>query len=160
MKGGLKDVNITRTGEKWGIRVPWDETFTIYVWFDALLTYITGIGYGDDESEFNNWWPCDTHFIGKDITRFHCALWPAMLLAAGVEPPKQVFGHGFVYRKDDETGEVLKESKREPLAAHRADGDHHQVQRQAFRYCAGNARSSDRVLLEPAPGRFTTRVGE
>lgn len=97
VKGGLKDVNITRTGEKWGIRVPWDETFTIYVWFDALLTYITGIGYGDNEAEFNKWWPCDTHFIGKDITRFHCALWPAMLLAAGVEPPKQVFGHGFVY---------------------------------------------------------------
>jgi methionyl-tRNA synthetase len=111
VKGGLKDVNITRTGEKWGIRVPWDETFTIYVWFDALLTYITGIGYGDDEAEFNKWWPCDTHFIGKDITRFHCALWPAMLLAAGVDPPKQVFGHGFVYIKNDETGVSEKISK-------------------------------------------------
>ena len=111
VKGGLKDVNITRTGEKWGIRVPWDETFTIYVWFDALLTYITGIGYGDDDAEFNKWWSCDTHFIGKDITRFHCALWPAMLLAAGVEPPKQVFGHGFVYIKNDETGMSEKISK-------------------------------------------------
>ncbi len=111
VKGGLKDVNITRTGEQWGIRVPWDEQFTIYVWFDALLTYITGIGYGDDESEFKKWWPCDSHFIGKDITRFHCALWPAMLLAAGVEPPKQVFGHGFVYIKNEETGAAEKISK-------------------------------------------------
>jgi methionyl-tRNA synthetase len=111
LKSGLKDLNITRTGESWGIRVPWDESFTIYVWFDALLTYITGIGYGDDEAEFNKWWPCDTHFIGKDITRFHCATWPAMLLAAGLEPPKQVFGHGFVYIKNEETGAVDKISK-------------------------------------------------
>jgi methionyl-tRNA synthetase len=94
---GLKDVNITRLGETWGIRVPWDEQFTIYVWFDALLTYITGIGYGADDTKFRKWWPADCHFIGKDITRFHCALWPAMLWAAGEEPPRMVFGHGFVY---------------------------------------------------------------
>ena len=80
---GLRDVNITRSGEKWGIRVPFDEEFTIYVWFDALLTYITGIGYGDDEATFKKNWPADVHFIGKDITRFHAALWPAMLWAAG-----------------------------------------------------------------------------
>jgi methionyl-tRNA synthetase len=72
------------------------------VWFDALLSYITGIGYGTDEAEFNKWWPCDIHFIGKDITRFHCALWPAMLMAAGVPTPKKVFGHGFVYKKTEE----------------------------------------------------------
>jgi len=111
LKAGLQDLNITRAGESWGIRVPWDESFTIYVWFDALLTYITGIGYGDDEAEFNKWWPCDTHFIGKDITRFHCATWPAMLLAAGLDPPRQVFGHGFVYIKNEETGAVEKISK-------------------------------------------------
>jgi methionyl-tRNA synthetase len=111
VKEGLQDLNITRTGEQWGIRVPWDERFTIYVWFDALLTYVTGIGYGDDEAAFNKWWPCDTHFIGKDITRFHCATWPAMLLAAGVTPPKRVFGHGFVYIKNDETGVSEKISK-------------------------------------------------
>ncbi len=80
---GLFDINITRTGEDWGIRVPFDERFTIYVWFDALLTYITGIGYGDDEAMFRKYWPADMHFIGKDITRFHCAIWPAMLWAAG-----------------------------------------------------------------------------
>lgn len=107
----LKDVNITRVGQAWGIRVPFDEEFTIYVWFDALLNYITAIGYGEDEERFREWWPANIHFIGKDITRFHCALWPAMLMAADLEPPRMVFGHGFVYRKDDETGEVFKESK-------------------------------------------------
>jgi methionyl-tRNA synthetase len=93
---GLLDVNITRRGESWGISVPFDPEFTIWVWFDALLTYITGIGYGDDRATFDKYWPADTHFIGKDITRFHCALWPAMLWAAGEQPPKKVFGHGFV----------------------------------------------------------------
>ena len=96
---GLRDINISRAGEDWGIRIPFDPEFTIYVWFDALLTYITGIGYGDDDATFRKYWPCDTHFIGKDITRFHTALWPAMLWAAGEEAPKRVFAHGFVYLK-------------------------------------------------------------
>jgi methionyl-tRNA synthetase len=111
VKEGLQDLNITRLGERWGIRVPWDERFTIYVWFDALLTYITGIGYGADPALFDKWWPCDTHFIGKDITRFHCATWPAMLMAAGVEPPRMVFGHGFVYKKNEATGVSERFSK-------------------------------------------------
>jgi methionyl-tRNA synthetase len=111
VQGGLQDTNITRIGQTWGIRVPFDESHTIWVWFDALLNYITAIGYGWDEERFNEWWPADVHFIGKDITRFHCALWPAMLLAAGLEPPRSVFGHGFVYRKSDETGELEKLSK-------------------------------------------------
>jgi methionyl-tRNA synthetase len=111
VKSGLNDLNITRMGEAWGIRVPWDERFTIYVWFDALLTYITGIGYGSDRAKFDKWWPCDIHFIGKDITRFHCATWPAMLLAAGETPPKMIFGHGFVYKKNEETGAVERFSK-------------------------------------------------
>jgi methionyl-tRNA synthetase len=110
VQGGLQDVNVTRSGQEWGIRVPFDEQFTIYVWFDALLNYITAIGYGTDEERFRQWWPADIHFIGKDITRFHCALWPAMLLAAGLEPPRRVFAHGFVYLKVD-TGEVQKISK-------------------------------------------------
>jgi methionyl-tRNA synthetase len=108
---GLRDINISRQGEEWGIRIPFDPEFTIYVWFDALLTYITGIGYGDDEATFRKFWPCDTHFIGKDITRFHCALWPAMLWAAGEEAPRKVFAHGFVYRKNESTGEVEKIGK-------------------------------------------------
>jgi methionyl-tRNA synthetase len=93
---GLNDLNISRHGEEWGIRIPFDPEFTIYVWFDALLTYITGIGYGDDEATFRKYWPCDIHFIGKDITRFHTHIWPAMLWAAGEEAPKCVFSHGFV----------------------------------------------------------------
>ncbi len=93
---GLEDVNISRLGETWGIPLPFDPEFTIYVWFDALLTYITGIGYGDDEPLFNSLWPCDVHFIGKDITRFHALLWPAMCWAAGIAPPRRVFSHGFV----------------------------------------------------------------
>jgi methionyl-tRNA synthetase len=108
---GLEDVNVTRAGQEWGIRVPFDQQFTIYVWFDALLNYITGIGYGTDEERFRRWWPADIHFIGKDVTRFHCALWPAMLMAAGIEVPRMVFGHGFVYIKDEATGERVRQSK-------------------------------------------------
>jgi methionyl-tRNA synthetase len=108
---GLRDINISRQGEEWGIRLPFDPEFTIYVWFDALLTYITGIGYGDDDATFKKYWPADIHFIGKDITRFHTALWPAMLWAAGEAPPRMVFGHGFVYVKNESTGDVEKISK-------------------------------------------------
>ena len=111
VKTGLQDINISRTGQAWGIKVPFDEAFTIWVWFDALLTYFTGIGYGTDDAKFAKWWPCDIHFIGKDITRFHCAQWPAMLLAAGIELPRMVFGHGFVYRKSEDTGAREKFSK-------------------------------------------------
>lgn len=108
---GLRDINISRQGEMWGIQIPFDPEFTIYVWFDALLTYITGIGYGDDENRYRQYWPCDTHYIGKDITRFHCTLWPAMLWAANEEPPRKVFAHGFVYIKNEESGTVDKISK-------------------------------------------------
>jgi methionyl-tRNA synthetase len=107
VQSGLQDVNITRTGQQWGIPVPFDPAFTIYVWFDALLNYITALGYGSDERRFQKWWPADVHFIGKDITRFHCALWPAMLLAAGLEPPRTVFGHGFVYIKGEKISKTL-----------------------------------------------------
>jgi methionyl-tRNA synthetase len=111
VKSGLQDIAITRKGFTWGIPVPFDPEQTIYVWFDALLNYITAIGYGTDEERFHRLWPADVHVIGKDITRFHCALWPAMLLSAGVPLPRRVFGHGFVYRKNEETGEVQKLSK-------------------------------------------------
>jgi methionyl-tRNA synthetase len=108
---GLRDIPISRLNQTWGIRIPFEPEFTIYVWFDALLTYITGIGYGDDRATFDRYWPCDTHFIGKDITRFHTALWPAMLWAAGEQAPKKVFAHGFVYVKNEESGAVEKISK-------------------------------------------------
>jgi methionyl-tRNA synthetase len=111
VQSGLQDINITRANQTWGIRVPFDEEYTIYVWFDALLNYITAIGYGTDPEQFARWWPAQRHFIGKDITRFHCALWPAMLFAAGIEPPHSVFAHGFVYRKNEETGDIEKIGK-------------------------------------------------
>jgi methionyl-tRNA synthetase len=108
----LRDVSISRRDFTWGIPVPFDPDQTIYVWFDALLNYITALGYGsDDESRFHHFWPANVHVIGKDITRFHCALWPAMLMAAGLPLPKHVFGHGFVYRKNEATGEIQKLSK-------------------------------------------------
>ncbi len=108
---GLNDLNISRSGEEWGLRLPFDPAFTVYVWFDALLTYITGIGYGDDEAQFRKFWPADIHFIGKDITRFHSHIWPAMLWAAGEEPPKQVFSHGFVTIDGSKVGKSMGNAK-------------------------------------------------
>jgi methionyl-tRNA synthetase len=110
VEGGLDDISITRTHIDWGIRVPFDPEQTIYVWFDALLNYITGVGHGTDEEKFRRWWPAEMHVIGKDITRFHCALWPAMLMAAGVELPRRVQVHGFVMTRD-ESGQLAKMSK-------------------------------------------------
>ena len=107
VEGGLQDVSISRQGIEWGIPVPFDPAQTIYVWFDALLNYITGIGYGTDDNEFARWWPADVHVIGKDITRFHCALWPAMLMSAGLEPPRQVVVHGFIYHKGEKVSKSL-----------------------------------------------------
>ncbi len=93
----LEDISVSRPVEKltWGIPVPGDPTHVIYVWFDALTNYITAIGYGADEERFRRWWPAH-HLIGKDINRFHSLLWPAMLISAGLEPPRQVLVHGFL----------------------------------------------------------------
>jgi methionyl-tRNA synthetase len=104
---GLQDLNISRQGESWGIPLPFDPEFTIYVWFDALLTYITGIGYGDDDAMFRRNWPADVHIIGKDITRFHTHIWPAMLWAANEEAPRRVFGHGFVNNDGTKMGKSM-----------------------------------------------------
>jgi len=97
IKGGLEDVSISRFGKAWGIPLPIDETHVIYVWFDALTNYISALGFGGrDTTLFERYWPADVHVIGKDITRFHCIIWPAMLMAGGVEPPRSVFAHGFI----------------------------------------------------------------
>ena len=96
IKQGLRDVCISRGTTGWGIPVPGDPSQVVYVWFDALINYITLIGYPDDRATFEKWWPADLHLVGKDIyVRFHCTLWPAMLMGAGLPLPKQVFGHGF-----------------------------------------------------------------
>lgn len=97
IKGGLEDVSISRVGKDWGIPLPIDEGHVVYVWFDALTNYISALGYGGDEAGlFERYWPADVHVIGKDITRFHCIIWPAMLMAAGVPLPRCVFAHGFI----------------------------------------------------------------
>lgn len=95
VKQGLLDLSISRSTFDWGVKVPWDETHVVYVWFDALLNYITAIGYGVDEANFNRRWPA-YHLVGKDILRFHAVIWPAMLMAAGLDVPKGVFGHGWL----------------------------------------------------------------
>lgn len=96
VKEGLRDVSITRKGEGWGIPVPGDPDFVVYVWFDALLNYLTAVGYLQDEAEFNKWWPANVQLMGKDIfVRFHCTFWPGMLMALGLPLPERLFGHGF-----------------------------------------------------------------
>jgi len=96
IKGGLRDISITRTSIDWGVRVPWDERHVFYVWYDALVNYITAIGYGRDEQRFEDWWPNVHHLIGKEIVRFHCVWWPAMCMAAGIDPPAHVQVHGWL----------------------------------------------------------------
>ncbi len=100
VRQGLKDLSITRTTVKWGIPVPDDPDHTIYVWFDALHNYLTGIGYDRDETLFDKFWPANIHLIGKDILRFHAIFWPAFLMAAGFSLPQTVFGHGW-WLKDE-----------------------------------------------------------
>jgi methionyl-tRNA synthetase len=111
LRQGLEDISISRETFRWGIPFPiaengetaqredgsWDpEAGVIYVWFDALINYITGAGFPDDMEAFAKWWPADLHVIGKDITRFHTIIWPAMLMSAGLEPPRKVWVHGFL----------------------------------------------------------------
>ena len=95
VKQGLKDLSITRTTVKWGIPVPDDPEHTVYVWFDALHNYVTGIGYDWDLKQYEKYWPANMHLIGKDILRFHAVFWPAFLLASGLPLPDTVFGHGW-----------------------------------------------------------------
>jgi len=92
---GLDDLNISRSNFTWGIPLPFDEKHVAYVWFDALINYITGIGYLDQPALFSKFWQNSVHLIGKDILRFHTVIWPAMLKSAGIPPPRQVFAHGF-----------------------------------------------------------------
>ena len=98
VKSGLKDLSISRSTFDWGVPLPFDEGHVAYVWADALLAYLTGIGYGDEQraGEFEQRWPMQYHFVGKDITRFHCVIWPAMLMSLNLPLPKKVYGHGWL----------------------------------------------------------------
>src|SRR5947207_3776653 len=105
VRGGLKDLSISRTSVQWGIPVPDDPKHVLYVWFDADANYITAIGYGSDDSklkkQFDRYWPADVHMVGKEIVRFHAVYWPAFLMAAGLPLPKQVVVHGWLLFEQD-----------------------------------------------------------
>lgn len=95
LKEGLQDFSISREKVEWGIKLPFDKKHTCYVWIDALINYISAVGFGMDTKRFEQIWPADIHFMAKEIVRFHALVWPAMLLAVGLALPKQIFAHGF-----------------------------------------------------------------
>lgn len=107
IQSGLIDQSISRTSFTWGIPVPFDKKHVMWVWYDALLNYITAPGYGRDEDKFNRYWPCQWHLIGKEILRFHAVIWPAMLMAANLHLPKHIFAHGWLMVE----GEKMSKSK-------------------------------------------------
>lgn len=107
VESGLEDISVSRAGQSWGIPLPFDPDSVVYVWFDALINYASAVGYGWDEEQFKKWWPASLHVIGKDITRFHCVIWPAMLMSAGLPLPTQVFGHGWVFFKGERMSKSL-----------------------------------------------------
>lgn len=100
LKQGLREFSVSRLVRsgtpRWGVPIPGDDQHVLYVWFDALTNYLTAVGFPDDEAQFTHYWPANAHVIGKDITRFHCLYWPAMLLSAGLPLPRQIAVHGFI----------------------------------------------------------------
>ena len=107
LESGPEDISMSRTGQSWGIPLPNDPGSVVYVWVDALINYVSAVGFGWDEGLREKWWPADLHVIGKDITRFHCVIWPAMLMSAGLPLPRQVFGHGWVHWKGQKMSKSL-----------------------------------------------------
>ncbi|MGE4373991.1 MAG: methionine--tRNA ligase [Xanthobacter sp.] len=108
VSGGLQDLSISRTTFDWGIPVPGDDKHIMYVWVDALTNYITALGYPNVENElFQTFWPANVHVIGKDIIRFHAVYWPAFLWSAGLEAPRRVFGHGFLFNRGEKMSKSL-----------------------------------------------------
>ena len=107
LDAGLEDISVSRAGQSWGIPLPFDPASVVYVWYDALINYAAAVGYGCTTGLFERWWPADLHVIGKDITRFHCVVWPAMLMSVGVPLPKQVFGHGWLTFKGEKMSKSL-----------------------------------------------------
>ncbi len=102
VRGGLQDLSLSRTTFDWGIKVPGNRKHIMYVWVDALTNYITAVGFPDTASEtFRKYWPADLHVIGKDIVRFHAVYWPAFLMSAGVEAPRRIFSHGFLFNRGE-----------------------------------------------------------
>lgn len=101
VEAGLRDLSVSRTSFDWGVPVPGSDGHVVYVWVDALTTYMTGAGYPDDRELYDRYWPADLHLIGKDIVRFHAVYWPAFLMSAGLPLPRQVFSHGFLLSRGE-----------------------------------------------------------
>lgn len=102
VEGGLRDLSVSRTSFDWGVKVPGSDNHVMYVWLDALTTYLSGIGFPDETADWQKYWPASLHLIGKDIVRFHAVYWPAFLMSAGLPLPKQIFGHGFLLARGGE----------------------------------------------------------
>jgi len=107
VRGGLSDLSISRTSFDWGVKVPGSEDHVMYVWLDALTCYISGLGYPDTGGDYARFWPADLQLVGKDIVRFHAVYWPAFLMSAGLAPPSQVFGHGFLLHRGEKMSKSL-----------------------------------------------------
>jgi methionyl-tRNA synthetase len=107
VEGGLRDLSVSRTSFDWGVKVPGSPDHVMYVWVDALTTYLSGLGYPDKTSDFGKFWPANVHIIGKDIVRFHAVYWPAFLMSANLPLPKQVFGHGFLLSRGEKMSKSL-----------------------------------------------------
>ena len=157
VKSGLADLSISRSTFDWGVKVPWDESHVVYVWFDALLNYITAVGYGQDDEEFARRWPAQ-HLIGKDILRFHAVIWPAMLMAAGLEVPRGVFGHGWLLVG----GEKMSKSKLTGIAPEQIT-EHLRLRRVPLLLPARDRVRPRRLVLVggpcgPLPGRARERL--
>ncbi len=162
IRGGLKDFSISRSVERahgWGVPVPGDESQIMYVWFDALGTYLTGIGYGIDEAEFGKYWPADVHVIGKGILRFHAIYWPVMLLSAGLPLPKTIFVHGYITVEGQKMSKSLGNSV-DPFALIKEFGA------EPVRYCLlsevptfEDGDFSERVLVEKNNNELIANIG-
>ena len=155
IRGGLLDISITRTSLTWGVPVPWDTRHVFYVWYDALINYLTAIGYGEDEERFAAWWPAVHHLVGKEILRFHCVWWPAMCMAAGIDPPAEVFVHGWLLVGGQKLSKTLiRQQARSEMAAPGAADDGAAAD-------LGAAADDDRPvrLTEIAPSALTADFG-
>ena len=107
VEGGLKDLSVSRTSFDWGVPVPGSPGHVMYVWVDALTTYMTGVGFPQRKGDYARYWPADVHLIGKDIVRFHAVYWPAFLMSANLPLPKQIFGHGFLLARGEKMSKSL-----------------------------------------------------
>ena len=163
VKGGLQDLSVSRTSFSWGIPVPDDPEHVVYVWLDALTNYMTALGYPDTDAEaYRTFWPADVHVVGKDILRFHAVFWPAFLLAAGLEPPRRVFAHGWWTNEGQKISKSLG-NVIDPIAA---DRDLRARSDPLFPAARGAVRQRRRLLArghdhpdEPRPGQRLRQSG-